>query len=123
MLELFKFIKTYFPELVSYYFRQLGSFIMRVFTFICCFCGFGLGVLTYGLAFAIPLGLEYHFHTPPATTDLINKILLTIAPALPSFLYSTFSFESENTENSKEFSTDFCFIVWILTIIAAWFLL
>lgn len=105
------------PDLLYSVLKHFWAFIMRVLVFLFFFGRFA--IITYGLSILIPMTLRTYTQIDPAVCLIIEKILLTIAPLLPTVLYAML----ENEDTNAEFSIDFCFITWIATIVFAWVIL
>jgi hypothetical protein len=56
---------------------------------------------------------------PHNVSMVIMKVLLTIAPILPTAVYAKLKEEDYN----DEFSMDLCFAVWVITIVLAWWVI
>lgn len=99
-------------------FLALGKHLVHFMRRLCVFAFFyGLyAACSYGIALAIPLFLQSSIGLNQNICLIIKKILLTVAPIVPSLVYLRCYEEDTN----EEFSTDLCFIAWIATIVWAW---
>ena len=73
-------------------------------------------VCSYGVALICPSLLEAYIGLSHNLCLIIGKILLTIAPVVPSIVYLRCYEEDTN----GEFSIDLCFVAWIATVVWAW---
>lgn len=104
-------------EMLCEMLESVGShfwkFIKRlyVFTFF-----FGLPYcISCGVAALVPICL-HTIGLPHDIAMVISRILLTIAPVIPTALYTRF----EKEDRFDEFSMDLCFVTWIATVVYAW---
>ena len=104
-------------EIIIFILKLVGGhfwrFVKRIYVAIQFF------VIPYFIAYAvsmlIPAGLRYlgvHY----GVEITICRILLTIAPAIPTAIYAI----CKKEDRHEEFNMDFCFIIWIATIVYAW---
>lgn len=107
-----KFLKNCFYALC----KHLWLFIKRLAVFVFYWGMFA--IISYGIAILVPKTLESKLRVSPNFCSTLAKILLTIAPLPPTLIYTQF----EQKDLYEEYSMDLCFVVWILTIVWAWFL-
>ena len=93
------------------------NFLKHLYLFI-FFYG-RLACISYALALIIPLGLHTKFGLPHDVAMTIARILLTIAPILPTAAYA----QCKEEDYEDEFSMDLCFTTWIITIAYAWWIM
>lgn len=110
-LDFFK--KFFTSDNLSNVFLGFFQFIKRLFTFVCFYCLIGLP--TCVLVFILPIGLEF-LGASHEFCNLLTRILLTIAPVVPTLCVSVASEEAQE----DELSMDFCFIAWIIVAVWTW---
>ena len=93
------------------------NFLKRLYLFV--FFWGRYACISYPLAIIIPLALRAKLGFPHAMAMTITKVLLTIAPILPTAAYAQLKEEDYN----DEFSMDLCFAVWVITIVYAWWIM
>ena len=117
MRSWFRALVDIFPALLSYLLSQLIIFVKKILGIALIF-GM-IGIISYGFAFLLPDLLS---DLTPISDDvclLIEKILLSIAPALPTFFYALWCMEDANKKSNPR-SIDLCFVAWILTLAITW---
>lgn len=103
------FVKEIFANIFSHFWK----FIKRLYVFAFFF---GLPYsISFIVAMLIPRSLEL-IGLSNTVSAILTRILLTIAPAIPTGAYTLFEAEDQY----DEFSMDLCFVVWIATIAYAW---
>lgn len=103
-----------FKIIFSSFVAHLWCFIKRLSVFLFSFGQFA--IISYGIAILVPVLLRDYLGLDRNICSSIIKVLLTIAPLLPT-LACTYLYDQENTD---EFSMDMCFVTWIVTIVWAW---
>ncbi len=96
---------------------HFGTFFKRLYVFAFFWGMFAL--VSYGVATLIPVCLHRYLGMPHNVSMVIMKVLLTIAPILPTAVYAKLKEEDYN----DEFSMDLCFAVWVITIVLAWWVI
>ena len=88
-------------------------FVKRIYVFI---LPFGSSyIIAIGCAWLLSEGLR-SLGIPQDIVKTVYRILLTIAPIIPTGVYTL----CEEADLYNEFSMDLCFVVWIGTIVYAW---
>ncbi len=101
-------------KLVWDYFKKfIGRVVLLIFVYGRFAC------LSLAVSIFIPLVLRRYLGLSSDVAIIIEKILLTITPIIPTVLYAKLKEEDYN----DEFSMDLCFAVWIITIVYAWCIL
>ena len=90
------------------------NFFKRLYVFAFLWGRFAL--VSYGAAVILPSFLQRYLGIAHDVSMTIMKVLLTIAPILPTAVCAVF--KEEDFED--EFSMDLCFAVWVITILYAW---
>ena len=106
-------MKRNMGSILSSIISHFWKFIKRLYVFI----------LPFGIPYMISTGCALllsemlgHIGFPPDVSKTFYRILLTIAPIIPTGIYSL----CEEADQCDEFSMDLCFVVWIATIVYAW---
>lgn len=97
--------------------NHFWNFIKRLYLFAFFWGRFAL--ISYGVAVLIPVSLHTYLSMPHTVSMTIMKILLTIAPILPTAVYA----ECKEEDYYDELSMDLCFAVWVITIVYAWWIM
>jgi hypothetical protein len=93
------------------------NFVKRLYLF--AFFWGRYACVSYPLAIIIPMFLGIKLGLPYAMAMTITKVLLTIAPLLPTAVYA----ECKEEDYEDEFSMDLCFATWMITIVYAWWIM
>ena len=102
-------------DILKYVGSRFLIFVKRIFSFA-FFYGF-----IYCVSCTAPLlitrGLkQIGMHNDVSMT--IGRILLTVAPIIPTCVYARCEYDDLN----DEFNMDLCFVAWIATIVFAWWI-
>ena len=92
------------------------NFFKRLYVF--AFFWGRFAIVSYGAAALLPSCLHRYLGMPHDVSMTIMKVLLTIAPILPTAVYAVLKEE----DYEDEFSMDLCFVIWIITIVCAWWI-
>lgn len=108
-------------EKISHSLKLVGvhfwNFFKRLYLFAFLWCRFAL--ISYGVAALLPLSLHIYLGMPHGVSMIIIKVLLTIAPLLPTAVYAV----CKEEDYEDEFSMDLCFAMWVITIVYAWWIM
>ena len=108
-------MKETFGVILKYVGFHFLMFLKRLYVFV-----FFFGVsymLSCGAALLIPAGLKWVGLSNDISMT-VGRIFLTIAPLIPTCVYA----RCENEDLNGEFNMDLCFVVWIATIVFAWWI-
>lgn len=76
--------------------------------------------LFVAISVLIPSALHRYLGLSKDITTVMMKILLTITPILPTVIYVKMK---EEDYSDEDYSMDLCFVVWIVTIVFAWWIM
>lgn len=108
-----KISKETIIEILLSILSHFWKFIKRLYVFAYFF---GVPYLiSCSIALLIPYGLQ-SIGFPHSASVLLVRILLTIAPVVPTGVYTLIEAEDQYDECSM----DLCFVVWIATVVYAW---
>ena len=93
------------------------NFFKRLYLFVFFWGRYAL--VSYIAAILIPICMQTYLGFQHLVSMTIMKVLLTIAPLLPTAAYA----ECKEEEYEDEFSMDLCFVIWVITIVYAWCIL
>lgn len=104
----------YALKLVWDYFKKFaGRFVVLIFVYLRFAC------LSLAVSMLVPFVLHKYLGVSHDIAMTIEKVLLTITPIFPTAMYAKLKEEDYN----DEYSMDLCFVIWVITIVFAWWIM